>query len=116
VEFAGTASHPSSSRLLLGYLERRVADGAWCFYLRLWGVPESTVGEYRDELARAALGAIGRAVAECLSLPAAEVVKPSQLLLCFAVGPDGVVPECRVKLVNAYSFSAARWWESPRLT
>jgi hypothetical protein len=113
VAFDGTGSGPSSVGLLLGYLERRVADGAWCFYLRLWGVPESAVGDHRAELASAALGAIEGSVAECLASPAAEVTKPSQLLLWFAVGADGVVPKCSVKPVDRYSFSAGRWWESP---
>lgn len=112
VEFDGTGSGPSSG-LLLGYLERRVASGAWCFYLRLWGAPESAVGERRDELARAALGAIAQSVAECLASPPAEVVKPTQLLVWFAAGADGVVSKCSVKPVDRYSFSAGRWWESP---
>lgn len=113
VEFDGTGSGPSSVGLLLGYLERRVADGAWCFYLRLWGAPESAVGDRRDELASAALTAIEQSVAECLASPPVEVAKPTQLLLRFAVGPDGIVPRCSPRLVDRYSFSAGSWWESP---
>jgi hypothetical protein len=112
-EFDGTGSGPSSVGLLLGYLERRVAGGAWCFYLRLWGVPESAVGGHRDELASATLGAIEQSVTECLASPPAEVAKPTQLLLRFAVGADGIVPLCSVKPVDRYSFSAGNWWESP---
>ena len=63
VEFDGTGRGRSSVGLLLGYLERRVADGRWCFYLRLWGAPESAVGERRAELAQAALGTIRQSVA-----------------------------------------------------
>src|SRR4051794_41417458 len=106
VEFNGTGSGPCSVGLLLGYLERRVAGGAWCFYLRLWGAPESAVGDHRDELAAAALQAIEEAVTECLASPPAEVIKPTQLLLRFVVGADGVVPACSVKPVDRYSFSA----------
>jgi hypothetical protein len=69
VELDGTGSGLSSVGLLLGYLERRVVDSEWCFYLRLWGVPESAVGELRTELARAALEGIRQSVAECLARP-----------------------------------------------
>lgn len=114
VEFAGTGSGPNAAgRLLLGYLERRVVDGAWGFYLRLWGVPESAAGDRRADLARAAINAIGRSAAECLAVPAAEAIKPTQLLLWFQVGSGGVTPECEVKPVDQYSFSAGSWWTSP---
>ena len=62
-------------------------------------------------MASAALHAIQGAIAECLASPAA-VAKPTQLLLRFAVGADGVVPKCSVKPVDRYSFSAGSWWES----
>jgi hypothetical protein len=113
VEFDGTGSGPSAVGLLLGYLERRVADRAWCFYLRLWGAPESAVGEHRDAMAAAALAAIEGSVAECLASAPPEVAKPTQLLLRFAVGPDGVVPRYSTKPVDRYSFSAGNWWERP---
>jgi hypothetical protein len=113
VEFAGTGSGPSSVGLLLGYLERRVAKGAWCFYLRLWGVPQAAVSEHRHELAHAALDAIAKSVAECLASPPADVVKPTQLLLRFAVGAKGVTTKCRVELVDRFSFYAGCWWQSP---
>jgi hypothetical protein len=100
--------------VLLGYLERRVAGGAWCFYLRLWEVPESAVGDHRDTLASAALEAIEGSVAKCLAAPPASVAKPTQLLLRFAVEVDRVVPKCSVKPVDRYSFSAGSWWESSR--
>lgn len=114
VEFAGTGGGPSSTGLLLlGYLERRVVDGAWCFYLRLWGVPESAVGDRRADVARAAVHAIRRSVTECLAVPPADVIKPTQLLLWFRASRDGVTPECNVKPVDQYSFSAGSWWTSP---
>jgi hypothetical protein len=113
VEFGGTGSGPTRVGLLLGYLERRVAGGGWRFYLRLWGVPVSAAGGHRDELAGAAAEAVRQSVAECLARPAADVVKPTQLLLRFEVAADGVVPGCRVEPVDKYSFSAGRWWEGP---
>src|SRR5262249_52383240 len=111
VELDGTGSGASSVGLLLGYLECRVVDGRWCFYLRLWGVPESALAGRRAELAQAALGAIRQSMVECLARPPAEVTKPTQLLLRFAVDAEGVVPRCSVKPVDRYSFSAGRWWE-----
>jgi hypothetical protein len=113
VDFDGTGSGPSSVGLLLGYLERRVADGGWCFYLRLWGAPESAVGGRRAELARAVLGAIRQSVAECLASPPAEVVKPTQLRLWFAVEADRVTSRCSVKPVDRRFFLAGNWWEKP---
>jgi hypothetical protein len=113
VAFSGTGSGPSSVGLLLGYLERRVAEGRWCFYLRLWGAPEAAVGKHRAELAGAALKAIRQSVAECLARPPAEMAKPTQLLLRFAVETNGVVSKCSAKPVDQYSFSAGRWWERP---
>jgi hypothetical protein len=76
-------------------------------------VPEAAIADRRDELASAALAAIEGAVAECLASPPAEVARPTQLLLRFAVEPDGVVPRCSVKPVGRYSFSAGSWWERP---
>ena len=114
VEFDGTGSGPNpAGRLLLGYLERRVVDGAWCFYLRLCGVPESAAGERRDELARAVIHAIRHSVAEYLAIPATGVIKPTQLLLWFVAGAEGVTPGCKVEPVDRYSFSAGCWWTSP---
>ena len=113
VEYAGTGWGPSPVGLRLGYLERRGAVGAWCFYLRLWGVPESAVDGWRDELARAALHALGQSQAECLARPASDGVKPTQLHLLFEVGADGVIPNCRVEPVDQYSYSAGCWWDSP---
>lgn len=113
VEFDGTGGGPTTyGAFLLGYLERRVVDGAWCFYLSLRGVPESTAGDRRAELARAAINAIRRSVAECLAVPATEEIKPTQLLLWFRVGSDGVTPECKVDPVVHYSSSAGSWWKS----
>ncbi|HEY1191656.1 MAG TPA: hypothetical protein VGE74_28745 [Gemmata sp.] len=113
VEFAGTGRGPSDAGLLLGYLERRVAGGMWCFYLCLWGAPESVVAGHREELASSALVAIEASVAACLASPPAGVVEPTQLLLRFALEADRAVPGCEVRPVDRYSFSAGRWWESP---
>ncbi len=110
VEFDGTGSGPSRfGHLLLGYLEHRVVDEAWCFYLRLWGLHESIVGERRDELSRAAIRAVRRSIDECLATPATKVTKPTQLLLWSRAGSDEVASECRAKPVDRYSFSAGAW-------
>jgi hypothetical protein len=107
VEFGGTGG------FLLGYLERRVVGGAWCFYLRLWGVHESIVGDRRDELGRAAISAVRRSVAECLAIRATDVIKPTQLLLWSRAGSGDLALECKVEPVDRYSFSAGAWWTSP---
>jgi hypothetical protein len=114
VEFGGTGRGPDPvGGLLLGYLERGVVDGAWRFYLRLRGVPESAAGDRRDELGRAAVHAIRQSVAECLAVPATDAIRPTQLLLWFRIGADCVTPECEVKPVDRYSFSAGCWWTRP---
>jgi hypothetical protein len=113
VEFAGTGGGTGRVGLSLGYLEHRVVDGAWRFYLRLWGVPQSNVEGQRDELAQAALHAIRQSVARCLAVPTATALKPTQLYLLFELGPNGVIPKCRVDPVDQYSFSAGCWWASP---
>jgi hypothetical protein len=113
VDFGGTGSGLRSGKLLLGYLERRVVENVWLFYLRLWGVPQAAVEGQRDELARAAIHAIGHSVAECLAVPAMGTIKPTQLLLWFSLGTGHVVPTCKVDLVDQYSFSAGQWWASP---
>jgi hypothetical protein len=110
LEFGGTGSGPTSVGLLLGYLERRVVDRAWCFYLRLWGVPESALEGRRDGLGQAAVRVVGQSIRECLDRPANELVTPTQLLLWFAIGADGVIPNCEVEPVDQYSFSAGCWW------
>lgn len=114
VQFDGTGRGASPVGLLLGYLERRVAEGKWCFFLRLWGAPESVVGQCRVELARSALQAIRESIVECLARPPTEVVKPTQLLLWFSIEGEKVVSKCRVKPVDRYCFSTGRWWENPK--
>ncbi len=98
VKFDGTGGGLSSfGTLLLGYLERRVADEGWCFFLRLSGVPKSALGNRHAELSCAALEAIRQSVSECLMLPPAEVTKPTRLLLFFSFEAEGVVSRCSVK-------------------
>jgi hypothetical protein len=112
VQFDGTGRHPGPVGMLLGYLERRVIEKAWCFYLRFWGVPEAAVADQRDALAAVALRAIGDSVAECLAQPAADVIKPTHLLLRFSVQAANIVAKCTIKPVDKYSFSAGCWWAS----
>lgn len=113
VEFNGTGSGHGSTGLLLGYIERRVVDGAWRFYLRLWGVPAADLSGRADDLAAAALANIREAVVECLRIPAAETVKPTQVLLRFDVAADAITSHVRVKPVDQFSFSAGAWWADP---
>jgi len=37
VEFYGTGYGRSTDRLSIGFVESRVVEGSWCFYLHLWG-------------------------------------------------------------------------------
>jgi hypothetical protein len=110
VDFDGTGSGPSPVGLLLGQLERRVVAGAWCFYLRLLGVPESAVGAHRHELGQAAVQAIKQSVVECLVSRPSEVIKPSQLWLRFVISERGVASKCCVKPVGRYSCTPPDWW------
>jgi hypothetical protein len=112
VEFYGTGYGRSADRLSLGFVESRVAQGGWCFYLRLWGVREEAVGAMRDELAASALSEIRRYIRECASKPAADVSKPTQFILVFCVGLDGISPKCRVKVVDRRSYPTPAWWQS----
>ncbi|MCE5269648.1 MAG: hypothetical protein LLG00_17360 [Planctomycetaceae bacterium] len=114
VEFGGTGSCPNSVSLLLGYVQTHVVDGAWRFYLRLWGVPEAVVNNYRDELAHAALDAIGRSTKDCLASRPTDVSKSTQTLLRFGIQADGIVCKCSTRPIDQYSFSAGRWWEDER--
>jgi hypothetical protein len=113
VEFGGTGSGHGSVGVLLGYVERRVAGGAWTFYLRLWGVPETDLSGRAAELAQAALAAIGASVAECAASPAAETIKPTQVLLRFEIGEAGVTSRVSVEPLGQFSFSSGTWWADP---
>jgi hypothetical protein len=110
IEFNGTGYGHSTDRLWLGFVESRVIEGSWCFYLHLRGVRESVVGPVREEVAAAALTEIGRYIRGCVSEPPADVVKPAQLSLAFRVGPGGIHSECRVSTVGRRSFPTGSWW------
>src|SRR5436309_3322582 len=92
-EFGGTGYGRRADRLSLGFLESAVAEGGWCFCLRVWGVRECAAGAWREELARAALAEIEGYTRVCLGQPPAEVTKPAQLSLSFRLGPEGVRSE-----------------------
>ena len=113
VEFNGTGSGHGSVGVLLGYVERRVVDGAWAFSLRLWGVPEADVSDRAAALAQAALAAIQASIEECAASPAAETIQPTQVHLWFEIGEDGVTSRVSVKPVSQYSFSSGTWWGDP---
>jgi hypothetical protein len=111
IEFYGTAYGHSTDRLSIGFVESRVIEGSWWFCLRLWGARESVAGPVREELAAAALAEIEGYIRKCVSAPAADVVKPSQLYLSFRVESGDVHSQCRVSLVGKRSsFPTGSWW------
>jgi hypothetical protein len=112
VDFYGTGYGRSTDRLSIGFVESRVVEGSWCFYLRLWGVRETVAAPVREDLAAAALVEIARYVRKCVSKPAADVVKPAQLYLSFRVEPSAVHSGCRVKAAGKGSslFRTGSWW------
>jgi hypothetical protein len=114
VEFYGTGYGCKADWLSLGFVESRVVEGGWRFYLRHWGVREDAVDPWREGLAEAALAEIECYVSACLSQPPAEVTKPSQLSLTFRLDLDGVRSACRVKVVGRYSYPTPGWWQSKR--
>src|SRR5207237_7688238 len=105
-----TGSKDGEGRVSLGYLESRVVDGRWCFYLHLWGVQEAKVDPLVEELSAAALGALERHIRECLDRQPAETVKPEQLRLSFRLGGGEVRDECRARVKDRYSFPTGDWW------
>lgn len=111
VELYGTGYGRSVDRFSIGFVESRVVDGGWCFYLHLWGVREAVAGPVREELAAAALAEIGRYIRGCAGQPPADVVKPAQLYLSFRIEAGEVRPECRVSPVGkTSSFPTRAWW------
>jgi hypothetical protein len=110
VEFYGTGYGHSTDRLSLGYVESRVVDGSWCFYLHIWGVRESAARPAREGLAIAALAEIERYVRKCMSEPAADTIKPAQLYLSFRFESGDVQPACSVLAVGKRSFPTGSWW------
>lgn len=113
LECAGTGSEISQTGLIrLGYLERRVVEGAWCFNVRLDGAPESAVINRYDELSRAAILAIRRSISECLMIPPTDLIKPTHLNLWFRIGLDGVRSECHVQPIHPW-YPTGIWWMNP---
>jgi hypothetical protein len=111
VEFYGTGYRRDTDRVSLGFVESRVVEGSWCFYLRLWGVRDAVADPVREQLAAAALAEVARYIRECAGRPPAEVVKPAQLYLSYRIGPGGLRSECRVLAVaKRSSFPTRAWW------
>jgi hypothetical protein len=110
VEFYGTEYFPRTDRLSLGFLESRVIEDGWCFYLHLRGVRESVAGPVREELTVTALAEIGQYIRKCISEPAACTIKPAQLVLSFRLESGGVQADCRASTVSKISFSTGSWW------
>src|SRR5438105_563222 len=90
VELYGTGYSRAPDRLSLGFVESRVVEGRWCFYLRLWGVKEAVAGPVREKATAVALAEIRRYVRECTSQPPTDVSKPAQLLLALRLGPEEI--------------------------
>lgn len=110
VEFYGTGYGHSTDRLSLGFLESRVIEGSWCFYIHLWGVRASVAGPVREELTAAVLSEIGQYIRKCTSEAPADVVKPAQLYLSFRIEPGSFHSECSVKTVDQFSYPTGSWW------
>lgn len=110
MELGGTGWDCSSSgQLSLGFLERRVVDNTWCFYINISGVRESAVDGRRDEISRAVIKAVRRSIVECSAIPAADWIKPTQLDLWFRIDLDGVHSECSKRTVP-YLYPTGFWW------
>jgi hypothetical protein len=113
VEYEGTGRKSAERWVSLGFLESRVVDGYWCFYLRFWGIQEKRVKPLLKELSETALGTIARYIRDCLNRQAAETTKPEQLLLVFRVEDGKIHSACWVKLKDRYSFPTGNWWQEP---
>jgi len=112
VEFMGTGSGKSPERVSLGFMESRVDQGSWCFYLRLWGVREALARPVVDELSKAALSEIKRYIRSCLAQRAADTIKPAQMYLDFCIKDGNVHSNCRIKTKDRYSFPTVKRWEA----
>jgi hypothetical protein len=112
MELGGTGWDCSSSgQLSLGFLERRVVDRTWCFYIKIWGVRESAVDGRRDEISRVVIEAVRRSIVECSAIPAADWIKPTQLSLWLDICLDGVHSKCSNRTVP-YFYPTGSWWMS----
>lgn len=114
VEFAGTAHGQSSDRVSIGFIESRVFERCWCFYLRLWGVRDAVAGRVREELAATALAEIRQYLGNRAGMPPADTVKPAQLLLSFRLEGAVVRSQCTLKRVSRHSFPTGPWWVTPQ--
>jgi hypothetical protein len=104
VELFGTAPGRAADRLTLGFIESRVADAGWRFYLRLWGVPEAVAGPVRGQLAAAVLAEAGRFIRGRAGRP------PGQLALAFRLAGGGVESACVVRPTGGRSFPTPAGW------
>jgi hypothetical protein len=114
VELYGTTKYGrEASWLVVGFIESRVIEGGWRFYLRLNGSWEETVEPMRAELEAAALAEIERYIRGCVCQPPTEIIKPEQFTLAFRIEPGGVRPRCSVTPFAKPTFhSTPPWWRS----
>jgi hypothetical protein len=111
VRFGGTGYRESPQRITLGFLESRVVENRWCFYLGLRGIPESVVGDLQDELSAVAVDEIDRYIRSCFHQPHPAGVNPSQFYLNFRAEDGRVHAECYQKAISRYSYSTGEWWK-----
>src|SRR5262245_25327479 len=112
VEFFGTGSGQRSDWLSLGFVESRVEQAGWCFYIRLWGIRETTADSAGEKLAETAVADIKKYIRGCLRQPPSAVTKPAQLILSYHLEAMGITSKGRVKEVGRYSFPTPSWWEN----
>jgi hypothetical protein len=112
VEFHGTGYGRQPDRVSLGFVEARVIDSGWAFYLRLWGLREPPAEGVSESLATAALAEIGRYIRECVRQKPPDIVKPAQFRLSFRIISDEITSECKARKVDRYSYPTREWWKS----
>ena len=112
VEFFGTSHSTNPHWISLGFVESRVVDDAWRFYLRLWGVRDAIAGPVQEELAATALAEIGKYVQGCIFQLPTAVNKPTQLSLAFRVTAAEIGSACTTRPVSRRSFPTPAGWES----
>lgn len=118
VEFCGTR-HPVVLRdgptLLLGQLNCRAGDDAWCFRLRLWGAPADILEPHRQRVHDMLVDAIGSTVASLRSSQVDASLKPRDQELTIKVREGDVVGCFRCVDRDSFGLSiddSNRWWQA----
>lgn len=115
VEFDGIVSvpgkRPDNPYQCLGVVEGRVVDSAWCFFVRLWGIREVTVGTHISTLPELALADIRRFMKSCLRKKPDPMVKPRQMRLSFNINSESVRSTGAAEDCDRWSANTGGWWE-----